>query len=123
MMLVLLVCWVVACTAKGIDSGSISGVTRNRRGKAFQLAWKTQGDVEQVRIYEGTDPDNLGDPTTVAGADQVTITGLAPQLRHYFRVRGGNGRGTAIAERGLPQANVVNLRDIGGYTAPNDDND
>lgn len=103
-------------------SGSITDVTLTRSGDDFQLSWTVQGDVPEVRIYTGTDPDALDDlAAIVTGADHVAITGLAPELRHYFRVRGDNGRGTVVGERGLPQANVVNLRDIGGYTARGDD--
>jgi protein-tyrosine phosphatase len=106
------------------SSGSIAGVTLARSGNDFLLSWTTAGSVDTVRVFTGTDPDDLEDLSAkVKGADNTTITGLDPGLRHYFRVEGGHGDGVVVGERGLPQANVVNLRDIGGYTALVDEDD
>jgi protein-tyrosine phosphatase len=105
-------------------SGQLTGATLERQGDDFLLTWTADGDVGKVRIYTGTDPDDLDDlVATVEGQRSALITGLAPELRHYFRIRGASDSEIVIGERGLPQAGVVNLRDIGGYASSLGDGD
>ena len=79
------------------------------------------GDVDKVKIEEGTTPQQIENLVgEVSGITIMTVTGLDPSRRHYFRIKGGSGDGVIAAERGVPQIGVLNFRDIGGYsTVPN----
>ncbi len=101
--------------------GSVVSATVTRVGSTFQISWTTTGDVEKVRIEEGTSPQQIENLVGEAsGITIMTVTGLDPSQRHYFRIKGGSDDGVIAAERGVPQIGVVNFRDIGGYsTVPN----
>ncbi|HZS04169.1 MAG TPA: tyrosine-protein phosphatase [Blastocatellia bacterium] len=101
--------------------GSVISATVIRVGSDFQISWTTSGDVSQVKIMEGTSPEQIENHIAEAsGITSVTVTGLDPNQRHYFRVRGESGDGVIAAERGVPRIGVLNFRDIGGYsTIPN----
>jgi protein-tyrosine phosphatase len=92
-----------------------------RVGSDFQISWTTTGVVEKVKIEEGTTPQQIENLVgEVSGVTVMTVTGLDPSKRHYFRIKGGSGDGVIAAERGVPQIGVLNFRDIGGYsTVPN----
>jgi protein-tyrosine phosphatase len=101
--------------------GSVVSATVTRVGSGFQISWTTTGDVEKVRIEEGTSPEQIENFVgEVSGITVMTVTGLDPNQRHYFRIKGGSGDGIIAAERGVPQIGVLNFRDIGGCsTVPN----
>jgi len=101
--------------------GSVVSATVTRVGSDFQISWTTMGDVDTVKIEEGTTPQQIENLVgEVSGITIMTVTGLDPSQRHYFRIRGGSGDGVIAAERGVPQIGVLNFRDIGGYsTVPN----
>jgi protein-tyrosine phosphatase len=105
----------------GGGKGSVVSGTVTRVGSSFQVSWITNGDVNKVKVEEGTSPEEIGNLIAeVSGSSAITVTGLDPNLRHYFRIKGGSGEGVIAAERGVPQLGVLNFRDIGGYsTAPN----
>jgi protein tyrosine/serine phosphatase len=95
---------------------SILSATVTRIGTDFQIAWTAAGDVSRVTIDEGTSPDEIVSRVAdVSGVSVAIVTGLDPNQRHYFRVRGGSGEGVIVAERGVPQMRVLNFRDVGGY--------
>ena len=101
--------------------GSIVSAAVTRVGSAFQISWTTMGNVDKVKIEEGTTPQQIENLVgEVSGITIMTVTGLDPNRRHYFRIKGGSGDGVIAAERGVPQIGVLNFRDIGGYsTVPN----
>jgi protein-tyrosine phosphatase len=103
------------------SQGSVVSATVTRLGSDIQVSWTTAGIVEKVRIEEGTSPEQIGNMVGEAsGVTVMTVTGLDPNQRHYFHIKGGSGAGIIAAERGVPQVGVLNFRDIGGYsTAPN----
>jgi len=96
---------------------TVVSATVTRVGSNFQVSWTTAGDVDRVKVQEGTSPEQI-DTTVgeVSGVTTITVTGLDPSQRHYFRVKGGSGDGVIAAERGVPQVGVLNFRDIGGYS-------
>src|SRR4051812_47448848 len=101
--------------------GAVVVATVTRVGSDFQISWTTTGDVDKVRIEEGTSAEQIHNPVgEVSGTTAMTVTGLDPNSRHYFRIKGGSGAGVIAAERDVPQIGVLNFRDIGGYsTSPN----
>jgi protein-tyrosine phosphatase len=101
--------------------GSVVSAAVARVGSGFQISWTTTGVVETVKIEEGTTPQQIENLVAeVSGITIMTVTGLDPSRRHYFRIKGGSGDGVIAAERGVPQIGVINFRDIGGYsTVPN----
>jgi len=112
----LLVAALLSTQAVG-QQGSVVGATVTRAGSSFQINWTTAGSVNQVKIFEGTSPEQIENLVAEpAGGTVVTVTGLDPNSRHYFRVKGGSGNGVIAAERGVPQIGVLNFRDIGGYS-------
>src|SRR5262249_3453253 len=97
--------------------GSVVGAAVTRTGSSFQINWTTAGWVNKVKIFEGISPDQIENLVVEpAGVTVVTVTGLDPNSRHYFRVKGGSGNGVIVAERGVPQIGVLNFRDVGGYS-------
>src|SRR5262249_13701908 len=101
--------------------GSVISATVTRVGGDFQISWVVTGDVSKVRIEEGVNPEQIENLVAeLSGVTSTSVSGLDPNQRHYFRVKGGVGDGVIAAERGAPQMGVLNFRDIGGYsTAPN----
>lgn len=101
--------------------GSVVAAMVTRVGSDFQISWTITGPVDKVRVQEGTSPGQIENLVgEVSGITVMTVTGLDPNQRHYFRIKGGSGDGVIAAERGVPQVGVLNFRDIGGYsTVPN----
>src|SRR4030095_4803758 len=84
--------------------GSVVSATVTRVGSTFQISWTTTGDVEKIRIEEGTSPQQIENLVGEAsGITIMTVTGLDPSQRHYCRIKGGSGDGVIAAERGVPQ--------------------
>src|SRR5262245_20664069 len=99
------------------QQGSVVGATVTRTGSSFQINWTAAGEVNRVKIFEGTSPEQIENLIAEpAGVTVVTVTGLDPNGRHYFRVKGGSGNGVIAAERGVPQIGALNFRDMGGYS-------
>lgn len=97
--------------------GSVVAASVTRVGSDFHISWTTAGNVERVRIDEGTSPEQIENLVGEAsGITAMTVTGLDPARRHYFRIKGGSGDGVIAAERGVPQVSIINFRDIGGYS-------
>lgn len=73
-------------------------------------------DADSVEIY---DADTATPRMTVSQGKSVQIDGLDPMRRHLFALhfRGGahDGERLYAAERVIPLASAINLRDIGGY--------
>jgi hypothetical protein len=42
--------------------GSVVSATVSRVGSNFQISWTTAGDVEKVKIDEGTSPEQIDNP-------------------------------------------------------------
>jgi protein-tyrosine phosphatase len=54
-----------------------------------------------VRVHEGSSPEQIANFVgEVSGISVMTVSGLDPDERHYFRVKGGRGGGIIAAERG-----------------------
>ena len=70
--------------------GSVVSATVTRVGGGFQISWTTTGDVDKVRIEEGTSPQQIENLVgEVSGITIMTVTGLDPSQRHYFRIKVG----------------------------------
>lgn len=108
----------LGCGSK--DRGTIESVAVVRSEAGFIVSWTVAGEVDGVTISEGTSPGEIvNQAAETSGSGPVTITGLDPQQRHYFRVKAGEGDGIVAAEISVPQVGILNFRDIGGYpTAP-----
>src|SRR2546423_1085410 len=95
-------------TAASTLQDSVASVTVIRIGSDLQISWTTTGDVKKVKIKEGTSPEQIDNEVAeVSGITTMTVTGLDPNQRHYFRVKGGSGDGVIAAERGVPQIAVL----------------
>jgi protein-tyrosine phosphatase len=99
--------------------GAITSATVTRIGNDFLLSWTITGEVDRVKIKEGSSPELIDHHVAeVSGVTYTTVTGLNPAERHYFELKGGSGGDKIItAERGVPQVGVNNFRDIGGYAS------
>ncbi|MFL6211920.1 MAG: tyrosine-protein phosphatase [Pyrinomonadaceae bacterium] len=98
--------------------GSLVTASVTRVGNDFLISWTTTGEVQQVKISEGTSPDDIKHKVAdVSGGTATTVTGLDPNQRHYFELKDTGGDRIITAERGVPQIAVTNFRDIGGYAS------
>jgi protein-tyrosine phosphatase len=98
-------------------------VVRLANGR-FHLTWQPQ--AERVEIFAGSEPDRLETTTPIAevsAAQSIALSLPEAWPRPYFglRLMGGemNGRFLTVAERVLPVAGAINLRDLGGYVGLN----
>jgi protein-tyrosine phosphatase len=106
-----------------IDPAPPAQVDRLANGR-FRLTWQPQ--AERVEIFAAPDPDRLQTTTPIAeviAAQSVEVPLAEAWPRPYFglRLMGGemNGRFLTVAERVLPVAGAINLRDLGGYVGLN----
>jgi protein-tyrosine phosphatase len=86
-------------------------------GRVFTLSWHARG-VQNVDIYAGTDPQNVGHRHKVAtgtGDGTVTVSDLTPAARWYFEMVPDHGTPVMVADRALHLQTASNFRDIGGY--------
>lgn len=107
-----------APSARAEQPGAIVSATVTRVGDDFQISWAATGEVKRVKIKEGTSPEQINNHVAdVSGATSALVTGLDPNRRHYFQVKGDGGEQIVAAERGVPQLGVLNFRDLGGYSS------
>jgi len=97
----------------------ISNVTVNRIEKAsIEICWESNLNDLDVAIYVGDSIQNIdrGSPAAmVSGETCARISGVDPDVRHYFEVVPEGGSGIIVAERRVPLRGAVNFRDLGGY--------
>jgi len=85
-----------------------------------RISWKTRFKDLEVSIYHGDSPETIqhDEPIRrIKGQTAVKISGLNPDVPHYFEITADNGNGRVIGERRLPLQGAVNFRDLGGYAA------
>jgi protein-tyrosine phosphatase len=83
----------------------------------YTLEWHAEG-VQSVKIYAGTNPLQIGTERLVAsgkGDDVVTVAGLPPKTRWYFKLVPDSGHSLVLANRSLNLPSASNFRDVGGY--------
>jgi len=86
----------------------------------YEIAWTRKFSAKPVDIYVGRSPGaiNREDPRVSGATGAARISGLAPNLRHYFYLLPAGGDGVTAAQRDVPFEGGVNFRDLGGYAAP-----
>lgn len=85
---------------------------------AVRISWKTHLKDLQVSIYHGNSPETIerNQPfLQIEGQTAIDISGLNPDIPHYFEIISENSAGIITAERRLPLEGTVNFRDLGGY--------
>jgi len=85
---------------------------------SVEISWNFKGNPGQVAVFAGDSPGCIDrrHPAAVAqGNSPVRITGLDPDIRHYFELAPDCGSSTIISERRVPLEGSVNFRDLGGY--------
>ena len=94
-------------------------VKLNRTGNdAVEISWNFAEKPRTVAIFAGEAPDRIDRRIPVAAVKRkstVVITGLNPDVRHYFAVVPDPGAKIVIAERRVALEGSVNFRDLGGY--------
>jgi protein-tyrosine phosphatase len=83
----------------------------------YEIGWTPAFTSRPVEIYVGNAPDTIDMQTAlVSGATgSARISGLAPRVRHYFRLCPRGEAGVTVAQRNVPLVGGVNFRDLGGY--------
>ena len=85
---------------------------------AIHIRWDAAPENATVEIFADPSPNarSRADRVGVLEQGAATITGLAPDVRHYFALVPSGGSQTRIlAERLLPLEGTHNFRDLGGY--------
>lgn len=84
---------------------------------SYELTWTPAFSSGPVDVYIGDNPDAINmEVALVSGAIGGTrISGVAPRVRHYFRVCPRGELGVIAAQRDVPLDGGVNFRDLGGY--------
>lgn len=83
-----------------------------------RISWETPRQDLGVLIYHADSPETLrrnGPFRRVKCETAVEISGLNPDIPHYFEIVPDNGSGRIVGERRLPLQGAVNFRDLGGY--------
>ena len=100
-------------------ASSIFDVSVERTGKdAVQISWKSHLKNLRVSIYHGHSPETIdrGEPfLQIEGQTAADISGLNPDMPHYFEITSANSAGIITGERRLPLEGTVNFRELGGY--------
>lgn len=98
---------------------SIIDASVERTGReAVCINWKTRHKNLRVSIYHGDSPESIernAPVSQVEGQTSVEISGLNPDIPHYFELISENCAGIVTAERRLPLEGTINFRDLGGY--------
>jgi len=101
------------------DTTSVFDAAVERTGPdAVRLSWKTRLKSLRISIYHGDSPETIDRKNPflqIEGLTRVEISGLNPDIPHYFEITSGNSAGIITAERRLPLEGTVNFRDLGGY--------
>ncbi|MEQ8673221.1 MAG: tyrosine-protein phosphatase [Aggregatilineales bacterium] len=86
---------------------------RDRSGK-ITLRWTA--NLGTVRIFAGTQPDDIATDTPIARTDaqEIVIDSLDASVRHFFLLDTSQAQ-FVVAERVMPLEGAVNFRDLGGY--------
>ena len=97
----------------------ISNVTVDRTDEgSIRICWESNFNDLDVTIYVGDSMETIhrGSPAVrVSGETCARISGIDPNVRHYFEVVPEDGSGVFVAERRVPLRGAVNFRDLGGY--------
>jgi protein-tyrosine phosphatase len=83
-----------------------------------KICWETEPSDLGVSIHVGQSPDSIDRASpahTATGQTSIEISGLDPDLRHYFEIVPEGGPGYITAERRVPLERTINFRDLGGY--------
>jgi protein-tyrosine phosphatase len=82
-----------------------------------ELCWTAQFTTRPVDIFAGRHPDHIDmtNPLARGARESATVTGLAPQVRHFFSLQPEGEAGVVAAQRNVPLDGSVNFRDLGGY--------
>ena len=98
---------------------SIFDASVGRTGKdTVRISWETHLKDLQVSIYHGDSPETIerNEPfCQIEGKTAVELSGLNPDIPHYFKIIPQNSAGIITGERRLPLEGTVNFRDLGGY--------
>jgi protein-tyrosine phosphatase len=90
---------------------------RDARGSIL-IRWDSAPENARIEIFADTAPDARSRTQPVGFLEQgaATVSGLVPEVRHYFALVPSDGSETRIvAERLLPLEGTHNFRDLGGY--------
>ena len=85
-----------------------------------RISWKTHFKDLQISIYHGDSPENIQRNAPLyrnKGETTVEISGLNPDIPHYFEIVPHKGIPRVISERRLPLQGAVNFRDLRGYAS------
>ncbi|MBW2092739.1 MAG: tyrosine-protein phosphatase, partial [Deltaproteobacteria bacterium] len=96
----------------------LSKIEVERQDGIYKISWEASTQMESVTIYAGERPDRIDHSNPLAkvsGASSAVISGLDPQVRHYFEVVPDGGRGVIAAQRRVNLKGSINFRDLGGY--------
>ncbi len=104
----------------GKRSSVISGITVEREGRrSVRICWNTRRRDLDISIHYGNSPSIAASDSSpavrVTELNCAEISGLDPDLRHYFRIVPDREKGIVVSERQVHLEGAVNCRDLGGY--------
>ncbi len=84
---------------------------------SFTIVWRAPETVTSVRVFAGTDPDNVGREREVGkgGANSHLVVNMPAGPRWYFEFVPDTGGALVMTDHRIPLASLPNFRDIGGY--------
>ena len=80
----------------------------------YHIEWRASDPDTKVTV-EPVIADIAVEAHYVADTQQARVSGLAPESRHFFRLRDQHGTEVLAAERKLGMQGTPNFRDFGGY--------
>jgi len=103
------------------DNINLFPVTVERLSElSVKISWKEPVGSTGVAIYHGDSPDRIQTASPLAEVtegDAVTLSGLAAESPHFFKLVAADGATAMVGERRPVVEGAPNLRDLGGYEA------
>ena len=84
---------------------------------SFTIVWRAPDPVTTVKVYAGTDPNNVGHEREVGAgsANGHVVVSLPAGPRWYFEFVPDTGGALVMTDHRIPLVSLPNTRDIGGY--------
>ncbi|MCU0593103.1 MAG: tyrosine-protein phosphatase, partial [Desulfobacterales bacterium] len=96
-------------------------ITVERRSDdAVEIRWKETAGRDGLAVYRGDSPERIQTASPLAevtGGGSVTLSGLAADSPHFFKLVAADGASAIVGERRPVVEGAPNLRDLGGYEA------
>ena len=109
-------------TESAINQTRLKNVSLVRTGdRSVEISWNFNNKFQEVAIFAGQTPDHIDrqNPVSISRAIATAkISGLDPEVRHYFEVAPNNDLKITISDRRVPLEGSVTITVAGTVHRP-----